>query len=91
MRHESKFSSWIWSGGQSTFVLPLTSLVNLECKFSVVPDRLLDSIIDDALVAAVSRLNQYLPSGASVDISAVDLTPNRMAWSCRAGNAAGQR
>lgn len=77
MRHESKFSSWIRSGGQSTFVLPLTSLVNLECKFSVAPDRLLDSIIDDALVAAVSRLNQYLPSGVSVDISAVDLTPIR--------------
>ena len=77
MRHESKFSSWIRSGGQSTFVLPLISLVNLERKFSVVPDRLLDSIIDDALVAAVSRLNQYLPSGASVDISAVDLTPIR--------------
>ena len=77
MRHESKFSSWIRSGGQSTFVLPLISLVNLERKFSVVPDRLLDSIIDDALVAAVSRLNQYLPSGVSVDISAVDLTPIR--------------
>jgi putative chitinase len=77
MRHESKFSSWIRSGGQGTFVLPLTSLVNPECKFSVVPDRLLDSIIDDALVAAVSRLNQYLPRGVSVDISAVDLTPIR--------------
>ena len=77
MRHESKFSSWIRSGGQSTFVLPLISLVNLERKFSVVPDRLLDSIINDALVAAVSRLNQYLPSGVSVDISAVDLTPIR--------------
>ena len=77
MRHESKFSSWIRSGGQSTFVLPLISLVNLERKFSVVPDRLLDSIIDDALVAAVSRLNQYLPSGVSVAISAVDLTPIR--------------
>lgn len=79
MRHESKFSSWIRSGGQGTFVLPLTSLVNLECKFSVVPDRLLDSIMDDALVSAVSRLNQYLPSGVSVDISAVDLTPTRIA------------
>lgn len=77
MRHERKFSSWIRSGGQSSFVLPFTSLVNLECKFSVAPDRLLDSIIDDALVAAVSRLNQYLPGGVSVDISAVDLTPIR--------------
>lgn len=77
MRHESKFSTWIRSGGQSTFVLPLTSLVNLETKFSVVPDRLLDSIIDDALEAAVARLNEYLPGGVSVDISAVDLTPIR--------------
>ena len=77
MRHESKFSTWIRSGGHSPFVLPLTGLANLETKFSVVPDRLLDSIIDDALVAAVSRLNQYLPSGVSVDISAVDLTPIR--------------
>ena len=77
MRHESKFSTWIRSGGQNTFVLPLTSLVNLEAKFSVVPDRLLDSIIDDALAAAVSRLNQYLNGNVSVDISAVDLTPIR--------------
>lgn len=77
MWHESKFSSWIRSGGHSTFVVPLTSLVDLECKFSVVPDRLLDSIIDDALAAAVSRLNQYLPSGVCVDISAVDLAPIR--------------
>lgn len=77
MRHESKFATWIRTGGQSSFVLPLTSLVNLETKFSVVPDRLLDSIIDDALAAAFTRLNQYLPSGISVDISAVDLTPIR--------------
>lgn len=77
MRHESKFSTWIRTGGQSSFVLPLTSLVSLETKFSVVPDRLLDSIIDDALAAAVTRLNQYLPSGISVDISAVDLSPLR--------------
>ena len=77
MRHESKFSTWIRTGGQSSFVLPLTSLVSLETKFSVVPDRLLDSIIDDALVVAVGRLNQYLPSGVSIDISAVGLTPIR--------------
>lgn len=77
MRHESKFSTWIRTGGQSSFVLPLTSLVSLETKFSVVPDRLLDSIIDDALAATVTRLNQYLPSGISVDISAVDLSPLR--------------
>lgn len=77
MRHETKFSTWIRSGGQSLFVLPLTSLVRPETKFSVEPDRLLDSIIDDALAAAVTRLNQYLPGGVSVDISAVDLTPIR--------------
>ncbi len=77
MRHESKFSTWIRSGGQSAFVLTLNNLVDLETKFSVVPDRLLDSIIDDELVVAVGRLNQYLPSGVSIDISAVDLTPIR--------------
>lgn len=77
MKHESKFSTWIRSGGQSTFVLALNGLVDLETKFSVVPDRLLDSIIDDALVVAVGRLNQYLPSGVSIDISAVNLTPIR--------------
>ena len=77
MRHESKFSTWIRSGGKSTFVLPLTGLVNLETKFSVVPGRLLDSIIDDALSEAVTRLNQYLPGGVSVDISAVNLAPIR--------------
>lgn len=77
LRHESKFSTWIRSGGQSTFVLPLTGLFDLETKFSVVPDRLLDSIIDDALAAAVGRLNQHLPDGVSIDISAIDLTPIR--------------
>jgi hypothetical protein len=35
--------------------VPLTSLVSLETKLSVVPDRLLDSIIDDAFAAAVTR------------------------------------
>jgi hypothetical protein len=77
MRHESKFSTWIRSGEQSTFVLALNGFVDLETKFSVVPERLLDSIIDDALAAAVGRLNQYLPSGVSIDISSVDLTPIR--------------
>lgn len=65
-----QFSNWIRTGGQSSFTLPLTSLVRLETKFSIVPDRLLDSIIDDALEAAVSRLNQYLSSGACPLISA---------------------
>lgn len=77
MRHESKFSTWIRSGGQSTFVLVLDGLADLEKKFSVVPDRLLDSIIDDALAAAVGNLNRSLPDGVSIDISAVDLAPIR--------------
>ena len=77
MRHESKFSTRIRSGGQSTFVLVLNSLVDLETKFSVVPDRLLDSIIDDALAAAVGRLNRSLPGGVSIDIGAIDLTAIR--------------
>lgn len=77
MLHESKFSTWIRSGGQSTFVFALNSFVDLETKFSVVPDRLLGGIIDDALAAAVGSLNRSLPSGVSVDISAVDLTPIR--------------
>jgi len=55
----------------------LTGLFDLETKFSVVPDRLLNSIIDDALAAAVGRLNQHLPDGVSIDISAIDLTPIR--------------
>ncbi len=76
MRHESKFSTWIRPGGQSAFVLTL-NLVDLETKSSVVPGRLFDSIIDDALVVAVGRLNQYLPGGVSIDTSAVDLTPIR--------------
>ena len=77
MRHESKFSTWIRSGGQSTFVLVLNGLADLETKFSVVPDRLLDIIIDDALAAAVGSLNRSLPDGVSIDISAVDLAPVR--------------
>ena len=77
MRHEGKFSTWIRSGGHSTFVLRMTSPDKLETRFSVAPNRLLDSIVDDALTAAVTRLNQYLPGGVSVDISAVDLTPIR--------------
>jgi hypothetical protein len=48
-----------------------------EAKFSVVPDRLLDSIIDDALAAGVARLNGFLPAGVSIDITSVDLTAIR--------------
>ena len=74
MRHESKFSTWIRSGGHSAFVVPLIKLGAPETKFSVVPDRLLDSIIDDALATAVTRLNVNLPDGVSIDITSVDLT-----------------
>lgn len=77
MRYESKFSAWIRSGGRSEFVIPLSRLGAPATKFTVIPERLLDSIIDDALAAAVARLNTYLPSGVSVDITSVDLTPIR--------------
>lgn len=77
MRYETKFSAWIRSGGHSAFVVPLSRLRTPASKFTVAPDRLLDSIIDDALSAAVARLNSYLPNGVSVDITSVDLTPIR--------------
>lgn len=77
MRHESKFATWIRSGGNSVFVLPLGPVQAPEVKFSVVPDRLLDSIIDDALAAGVARLNGFLPEGVSIDITSVDLTAIR--------------
>ena len=77
MRHESKFAAWIRSGGYSVFVLPLGPVRAPEVKFSVVPDRLLDSIIDDALAAGVAGLNGFLPEGVSIDITSVDLTSIR--------------
>lgn len=77
MRHESKFATWIGSGGNSVFVLPLGPAQAPEVKFSVVPDRLLDSIIDDALASGVARLNGFLSEGASIDITSVDLTTIR--------------
>ena len=77
MRHESKFAAWIRSGGNSVFVLPLGPAQAPEVKFSVVPDRLLDSIIDDALAAGVARLSGFLSEGVSIDITSVDLTTIR--------------
>jgi putative chitinase len=77
MRHESKFAAWIRSGGSSVFVLPLGPVRAPEVKFSVVPDRLLDSIIDDALAAGVALLNGFLPEDVSIDITSVDLTAIR--------------
>lgn len=58
-------------------MLPLVSRRTLETKFYVVHDRLLDGIIDDALAAAVARLNNYLPNGVSIDVTSVDLGPVR--------------
>lgn len=77
MRHESRFASWIRTGGDSAFVVPLTSLPRLESKFSVAAERLLDSIIDDALATGLARLNAFLPKGTSIDITLVDLAPIR--------------
>jgi predicted chitinase len=77
MRHESKFAAWIRSGGNSVLVLPLGPVRAPEVKFSVVPDRLPDSIIDDALAAGVTRLNGFLPEGVSIDIASVDLSAMR--------------
>lgn len=77
MRHESKFAAWIRLGGNSVLVLPLNRVRAPEVKFSVVPDRLLDSIIDDALGSGVARLNGFLPEGVSIDITSVDLTTIR--------------
>ena len=77
MRHDIRFSNWIRAGGQSSFVLNLNSRHDLKTKFSVVPERLLDGIIDDALMIATQRLNTYLPKGVSVDIQSVDLSAIR--------------
>lgn len=77
MRHESKFSAWIRSGGNRVFDLPPGPVQALEVKFSVVPDLLLDSIIDDALAEGVARLNGFLPEGVSIDITSIDLTKIR--------------
>jgi predicted chitinase len=77
MRHETKFARWIRSGGNSAFVVPLSHFPAPEIKFSVDPERLLDSIVDDALATGLARLNAFLPTGVSIDITTVDLTPIR--------------
>lgn len=59
MHHESTFAASIRSGGNSVFVLPLGPVRAPEVKFPVVPDRLLDSIVDDALTVGTARLNGY--------------------------------
>ena len=77
MRHESKFAAWIRSGGSSVFIVPFGPARAPEVKFSVAPDRLLDTITDDALAAGVARLNGHLPEGVSIDITSVDLATIR--------------
>lgn len=72
MKHETKFARWIRSGGHSEFLLRLNSNAGLEKKFTVVPDRLLESILDDALGTAMQRLNQFLPENTSINIASVD-------------------
>lgn len=64
MKYETKFASWIRLGGHSEFVVPLKASLCLEKKFSVVPERLLASISDDALRLAVERLNAFLPENS---------------------------
>lgn len=77
MRHESEFAAWIRCGGNCVSVLPLGPVRAPEVKFSVVPDRLLDSIIDDALAAGFARLNGILPDGDGIDITSVNLAEIR--------------
>ncbi len=72
MKYETKFASWIRHGGHSEFVVPLKASLCLEKKFSVVPERLLASISDDALRLAVERLNAFLPENSSINISSVN-------------------
>jgi len=43
--------------------LPLNPVRAPEVKFSGIPDRLLDSIIDDALAAGVARMSCEFNSG----------------------------
>ena len=87
MRPESRSAASIRAGGHGVFVLPRGPDRAPEVKFPVVPDRLPDSIIDDALAAGVARLNGFLPEGVSLDITSVDLrqrarNPSRQAHNC---------
>ncbi len=72
MKNDTIFSSWIRSGGLSNFHFRLGNILTLEKKFTVVPDRLLESVLADALEIAVQRLNQFLPENASINISSVE-------------------
>lgn len=74
MKYESKFARWIRAGGQSEFLLPWSHGPDLEKKFALESDRLLDSILDNAMVMAVRDLNQFLPENTSINISSVDVS-----------------
>lgn len=72
MKHETTFANWIRYGGQSEFTVQFKARPSLEKKFSVVPERLLATITDDALRLAVARLNAFLPEYSSINISGVN-------------------
>lgn len=55
-------------------MLPLRTVLGPTVKFSVVPDRLLDSISDDALATGMFQRNAFLPQGVSIDLATVVLT-----------------
>jgi hypothetical protein len=74
MKHETKFAQWIRFGGVSEFLVPLGNRLQIDTKFEVVPQRLLETILDKGLGAAVAQINQSLPDGSSVNISSVDLS-----------------
>ncbi len=73
MKRETKFADWLRTGGHSEFILQLNDRVVPEKKFTVVPDRLLETVLDDALQIAVNRLNRYLPENTSINISSIDI------------------
>ena len=72
MKHETKFAHWIRTEGHSEFLLRLNGNVGPEKTFTVVPDRLPESILDDALATAMQRLNRFLPENTSINMASVD-------------------
>ena len=74
MIHETKFASFIRRCGSGSIDLRLVVLVVMECKFAVAPRNLVGSIADNALVAGLADLNQYLPEGISANIKGVDFS-----------------
>lgn len=74
MKHETNFAQWIRFGGTGEFLVPLGTQLEIESKFEAVPQRLLETILDKGLAAAVAQINQSLPESSSVNISSVDLS-----------------